>query len=139
MQNLKNEDFIDSREDLQIFRSHPKQKQILDIEFYVSEVKYPLLVHKFGNFDVLVEIIIKEKQRAVGVQPMLYVCFPITELESKDNTTLLGRVANTKECGILSLDARHRTFVLECCKIFGILSKNHRYDMLEILKIIKNG
>ena len=137
LQNLKNEDFIDSREDLQIFRSHPKQKQILDIEFYVSEVKYPLLVHKFGNFDVLVEVIIKEKQRAIGVQPMLYVCFPITELESKDNTTFLGRVANTKEYGILSLDFRHKTFVLECFKIFGILSKSHCYDVLQILHLIK--
>lgn len=139
LQKLKNEDFIDSREDLQIFRSHPKQKQILDIEFYVSEVKYPLLVHKFGNFDVLVEIIIKEKQRAIGVQPMLYVCFPITELDSKDNAAFLGRVARAKECGILSLNANHKAFVLECFKIFGILSKNHNYDVLEILKVIQNG
>ncbi|WP_334092892.1 MULTISPECIES: R.Pab1 family restriction endonuclease [Helicobacter] len=137
LQNLKNEDFIDNREDLQIFRSHPKQKQILDIEFYVSEVKYPLLVHKFGNFDVLVEIVIKEKQRAIGVQPMLYVCFPITELESKNNTKLLGRTAEIKECGILSLDTRHKAFVLECFKIFGILSKNHHYDVLQILHLIK--
>lgn len=139
LQHIKNADFIDSRADLQIFRSHPKEKQILNIDFYISEVKYPLLVHKLDNFDVLVEIIIKEKQRAIGVQPMLYVCFPIIELESKDDTTFLGRVANTKECGILSLDFRHKTFVLECFKIFGILSKNHNYDVLEILKVIKNG
>ncbi|KGI55266.1 R.Pab1 family restriction endonuclease [Campylobacter sp. MIT 97-5078] len=139
LQKLKNDDFIDSREDLQIFRSYPKQKQILDMEFYVSEVKYPLLVHKFGNFDVLVEIIIKEKQRAIGAQPMLYVCFPITELESKNDITFLGRVARTKECGLLSLNASHKAFVLECFKIFGILSKNHNYDVLEILKVIKDG
>ena len=138
LQNLKNEDFIDSREDLQIFRSHPKQKQILDIEFYVSEVKYPLLVHKFGNFDVLVEIIIKEKQRAIGVQPMLYVCFPIIELLPKENMPLLlGRVAESKECAYLLLDSKDKDFLLEIFKIFGILSKNHHYDVLKILKVIK--
>lgn len=136
LSNIKNDDFIDSREDLQIFRSHPKEKQILDIAFYISEVKYPLLVHQFGNFDILVEIIIKEKQRAIGVQPMLYVCFPITELQSH-NATLLGRVAEAKECGILQLDSSHKAFLLECFKIFGILSKNHNYDILQILNIVQ--
>ncbi|MGI0439937.1 R.Pab1 family restriction endonuclease [Helicobacter himalayensis] len=121
MQNLDNEDFIDSREDLQIFRSHPRQRQILDIEFYVSEVKYPLLVHKFGHFDILLEIVIKEKQRAIGVQPMLYVCFPITELKAKENMlSLLGRVAEVKECAYLILDSKDKNFLLECFKIFGI-------------------
>lgn len=137
LQNLKDKDFLDSREDLQIFRSHPKQRQILDMEFYVSEVKYPLLVYKFGNFDILVEIIIKEKQRAIGVQPMLYVCFPITQLESRNNMALLGSVAEAKECGILVLDSKYKAFLLECFKIFGILSKNHNLDMLEILRVIK--
>lgn len=80
LQNIKEYEFLDSRSDLQILRSHPVNKKILDIEFYHSEVKYPLLVHKFNNFDILIEIIIKEKQRAVGIQPMLYVCFPITDL-----------------------------------------------------------
>lgn len=138
LSNIKNDDFIDSREDLQIFRSHPKEKQILDIAFYISEVKYPLLVHQFGNFDILVEIIIKEKQRAIGVQPMLYVCFPIVELEPKNNKTFLGRVAEVKEYGILSLDSSHKAFLLECFKIFGILSKNHNYDTLQILQTIKS-
>lgn len=118
------------------------QKYFDCIEHYVISsrlIQYPYLIFQhpphFKRFSV--EVIIKEKQRAIGVQPMLYVCFPITELESKDDTTFLGRVANTKECGILSLDARHKTFVLECFKIFGILSKSHHYDVLQILHLIK--
>lgn len=98
LQNIKEEEFLDSRNDLQILRSHPVNKKILGVEFYESQIKYPLLVHKFDNFDVLVEIIIKEKQRAIGVQPMLYVCFPITELRQKENMVLLlGRIAESKE------------------------------------------
>ncbi|MCX2717477.1 R.Pab1 family restriction endonuclease [Helicobacter sp. MIT 21-1697] len=50
---------------------------------------------------------------------------------------LLGKVAETKEYGILSLDTRHKSFLLECFKIFSILSKNHNYDVLEILRVIK--
>ncbi len=134
LQNIKEYEFLDSRSDLQILRIHPVNKKILDIEFCHSEVKYPLLVHKFNNSDILIEIIIKEKQRAVGIQPMLYVCFPITDLQTKDS--LLGRVAESKEYGLLVLDSSKKIFLLEIFKIFGILSKNHRHDILEILKII---
>ena len=137
LQNINDDDFLDSRSDLQILRSHPISKKILGVEFYESQVKYPLLVHKFNHFDVLVEIIIKEKQRAVGVQPMLYVCFPITELHC--NPVLLGRVAESKECGLLILDSKDKDFLLETFKIFGMLSKNHNYDVCEIVKIISNA
>lgn len=137
LQGVKNEEFLDSRADLAILRKHPVPREILGIEFFHSEVKYPLLVHKFGNFDILVEIVIKEKQRAIGVQPMLYVCFPITELHLAHNApTLLGRVAQPKERADLILDSTHKAFLLKSLKIFGILSQNHNYDIRAILGVI---
>lgn len=136
LQNITEGEFLDSRSDLQILRSHPVSKNILGVEFYESQVKYPLLVHKFSNFDILIEIIIKEKQRAVGVQPMLYVCFPITELQC--TPALLGRVAESKECGLLVLDSKDKNFLLETFRIFGMLSKSHNDDVCEILRIVKD-
>ena len=95
-------------------------------------------MHKFGDFDILVEIIIKEKQRAVGVQPMLYVCFPITHLNpNKNKPALLGRKADLKECANLTLDEKDKAFVLEAFKIFGILSPSHNYDIRRILEWIR--
>ena len=136
-ENIDSNDFLDSQ--FQILRSHPMQRDILGIDFYCSEVKYPLLVHKFSGFDILIEIIIKEKQRAIGVQPMLYVCFPITELKPAGNKpSLLGRVADSKECAHLILDSKDKQFLLESFKIFGILSESHNYDIRRILELIKN-
>lgn len=136
LENIDSNDFLDSK--FQILRSHPMQRDILGIDFYCSEVKYPLLVHKFGGFDILIEIIIKEKQRAIGVQPMLYVCFPITELKSANNKSyLLGRVADSKECAYLILDSKDKQFLLETFKVFGILSESHNYDIRRILELIK--
>ena len=136
LENIDSNDFLDSK--FQILRSHPMQKDILGIDFYCSEVKYPLLVHKFSGFDILIEIIIKEKQRAIGVQPMLYVCFPITELKPTNNkSSLLGRVAESKECAYLILDSKDKQFLLETFKIFGILSESHNYDIRRILELIK--
>lgn len=136
LENINSNDFLDSQ--FQILRSHPIQQDILGIDFYCSEVKYPLLVHQFGNFDILIEIIIKEKQRAIGVQPMLYVCFPITELKPADNKpNLIVRVAESKEYAYLILDSKDKQFLLEAFKIFGILSESHNYDIKQILELIK--
>ena len=136
LENINSSDFLDSQ--FQILRSHPIQQNILGIDFYCSEVKYPLLVHQFGSFDILIEIIIKEKQRAIGAQPMLYVCFPITELKPADNKPdLIGRVADSKECAYLILDSKNKQFLLEAFKIFGILSESHNYDIRQILELIK--
>ena len=44
---------------------------------------------------IVTEIKITEKQYAVGTQPMLYLCFPITELKTRIN--LVGRCAEIKE------------------------------------------
>ena len=137
LENINRNNFLDSN--FQILRSHPIQRNILGIDFYCSEVRYPLLVHKFDNFDILVEIIIREKQRAIGSQPMLYVCFPITQLVPfKNKSALLGRVAETKEFAYLVLDSKDKQFLLESVKIFGILSPSHNYDIIQILDIIKN-
>lgn len=136
LENINSSNFLDSQ--FQILRSHPIQQNILGIDFYCSEVKYPLLVHQFGSFDILIEIIIKEKQRAIGVQPMLYVCFPITELKPVNNKpNLIGRVADSKECAYLILDSKDKQFILEAFKIFGILSESHNYDIRQILELIK--
>ena len=137
LENINRNNFLDSN--FLILRSHPIQRNILGIDFYFSEVRYPLLVHKFDNFDILVEIIIREKQRAIGSQPMLYVCFPITQLVPfKNKLALLGRVAETKEFAYLVLDSKDKQFLLESFKIFGILSPSHNYDIIQILNIIKD-
>ena len=137
LENINKNNFLDSN--FQILRSHPIQRNILGIDFYCSEVRYPLLVHKFDNFDILVEIIIREKQRAIGSQPMLYVCFPITQLvHFKNKSALLGRVAETKEFAYLVLDSKDKQFLLESFKIFGILSPSHNHDIIQILNIIKD-
>lgn len=50
--------------------------------------------------------------------------------------SLLGRVAESKECAHLILDSKSKQFLLETFKIFGILSLSHNEDMRKILEII---
>lgn len=125
---------VDVNPDFPIKRTDFISKELFGINFQKSDVSYPLLIHKFGRFEVITEIIIKEKQRAIGVQPMLYLCFPVTELKTK--TPLLGRVAKPKELADFIFNSSNSGILLEILKIFGILSKNHKYDILQILNKI---
>lgn len=135
LENLREKDFVDNPQNFAIQRTQPVEKKFLGIDFCYTEVRYPLLIHKFGKYEILTEIKVTEKQYAIGVQPMLYLCYPITELWTE--LPLLGRTAKTKECGDFLVDTSNINIFLELLKIFGILSKNHNKDVRHIIKTIK--
>ena len=94
----------------------------------------PLLIYKFKNYEIVTEIEVKEKQYAIGTQPMLYFCFPITELDNSQN--LLGRTVKTKETGTLTINSSKKGILLELLKIFGTLTKKHNQDAKSIIELI---
>lgn len=132
--NLNEEELIDVNNKFSILRSHPVEKEILGIDFLYSQIQYPLLIYKFAQYEIIAEIVIKEKQYAVGVQPMLYFCFPLSEIIA--NPKIIGRTANQKEQGIFLINKDNYSVFLEMMKMFGILSKAHRQDILSIISII---
>ena len=134
LNSISNNDLINNNSELQIDRSHPMAKNINGFDFEYTQVKYPLLIHKFNGYEIVTEIKITEKQYAVGTQPMLYLCFPITELKAETN--LIGRNANAKEFAHFDITERNIEVFLEMLKMFGILSNNHRHDILQIINTI---
>ena len=131
----KNEIFIETTQEIQ--RTNFIKENLAGIEFLKSKVSYPLLVHQFQNKDILCEIIVREKQRAVGVMPMLYFCVPMSVIYDKNGTqNFIGREVKSKELGYLYIDKNNISIFVQMFKIFGILSANHKHDCLEILKYI---
>jgi R.Pab1 restriction endonuclease len=136
LENLEEKDLIENRPDSNITRTHPKEVYINGLKFKKLQIAYPLLIHQFGDYEIISEIVIKEKQRAAGVQAMLYFCFQIMELESEIN--LVGRIAEKKEFGYFTFNPKNSFIILEMIKIFGMLSKSHRADVVAILKRVMN-
>ena len=132
--NLTEKNYLDTNPELSIKRTHPIYKEINSFNFMWTKVEYPLLVYKFGNFEIVAEIKITEKQYAIGTQPMLYLCFPITELENSQN--LLGRTAKTKETANFVINKNNINVFLEMLKLFGTLSKSHNKDIISIIDVI---
>lgn len=104
--------------------------------FLKSSVSYPLLVHQFSNKDLLCEIIIKEKQYAVGIMSMLYFCVALSSLKDSKNQSFVGRCIQSKENGYLEINKQNIEVFTQMFSIFGMLSKTHHYDCLQILDYI---
>lgn len=133
--NIDNKNLIEQNIDLSVTRCSPVEYILAGINFGKSIVQYPLLFYKFSSFEVLVEIVIKEKQKAVGLQPMLYVCFPVTKLKG-EKRELIGRCAEQNEKAVLLLDKTHKDFILGTFKIFALLSKAHKSDVISIINLV---
>ncbi len=134
LSGLKREALFDAHPDMAIRRRNFVEKEINGISFWATTLEYPLIVRKLGAFEVFAEIITREKQRAVGVQPMLYLCFPVTELHAEE--CLLGRTAKSKEYADFVVNRDNASVFSEILKLFGMLSENHRRDVLSIVNII---
>lgn len=134
IKGIKDNEFIDVIDSMRIMRTNPVETKINQIDFYEMKVSYPLIVHKFGKYDIYTEVINKEKQRGVGVQPMLYVCIPIIELQFDEEP--LGRILKPKERGRWIIKEEEAKLALELFEIFGMLSKKHQYDVLAIMRML---
>lgn len=131
IQNIPDSELL---ENIKITRSNSMETKIGGLNFYKMEVSYPLVVHKFGSYDIYAEIINREKQRAVGVQPMLYLCIPITSVIFENN--VVGRTLEPKECSVWKINRDEAKLSLELFRIFGMLSAKHRFDTLAILDML---
>ncbi|RVY77777.1 R.Pab1 family restriction endonuclease [Helicobacter pylori] len=128
----KQKQFIEDNFTRERFRSH----QFGGMDFELSRISYPLLIHSF-NDNQLSEIVIREQQYGSKTQAMLYFCFSILEL--KTATPLLNRTAALKEHALLIIHKTNALMFLEMLKIFGLLSQVHHNDVLKILeKILQN-
>lgn len=134
IKGVSESDTLEKREDMAICRTNPRLVNVNGIDFFRMTVKYPMLAHKFGQYDIYAEVIIKEKQRAVGTQAMLYVCLPITSLRCK--RSIIGRPLEAKETADWIINENEAALALELFRIFGMLSPKHRFDILAILEML---
>ncbi len=139
---IPQKDLIDCNTSMQICRTYPIPKKINGIDFFSMEVRYPLIVNKFGNYDIYTEVINREKQRAVGNQPMLYLCIPLSSpnltFKTQDGplSSIIGRTAESKEIAIWKITKTEAKLSVLLFKIFGMLSDRHQSDVKSILKVL---
>lgn len=130
--SISDDDTFEQMDSICISRTDPKETEYNGVSFYKMTVSYPLLVHKFGDYEIFAEIVVKEKQRAVGTQAMLYVCLPITSLVF--NREPIGRTLDSKETARWLISKTEAELSLEMFRIFGMLSPKHKHDVIAIFR-----
>ena len=82
-----------------------------------------------------IEIQLKQKQRAVGYQAMVYVCIPQSQWLTAD-TARASRAARTRETVTVRFDRESAGFLLDIVRAFGIASGEHNDDLRKIIDCI---
>lgn len=80
-----------------------------------------------------IEIQFKPKQRAVGYQPMVYVCVPSKSWRLADGRPRPTDHAHVKETVLVRFGAAERDLLLSIVRAFGIASREHNEDLCKIL------
>lgn len=99
--------------------------------------KVPIFIKKNREDDYFIEIILRHKQRAVGLQAMVYLCIYVETLKDKDGNSLIGRVAESKEFGRFVITQENKSMVTDVVKAFAVASQQHKIDISNILERIK--
>ena len=80
-----------------------------------------------------VQIQLKQKQRAVGYQAMVYVCLPMREVLAMDGSPRQPGKAKPKETVFYDFNSSNAAFLLDIVHAFGLASQQHNEDIREIL------
>jgi hypothetical protein len=80
-----------------------------------------------------VQIQLKQKQRAVGYQAMVYVCLPMAEVLAMDGSPRKPGSAKSKETVYYDFTRANSDLLLDIIHAFGIASQQHNEDIRQIL------
>ena len=87
-----------------------------------------------------VQIQLKQKQRAVGYQAMVYVCLPMAEVLAMDGSPRKPGSARSKETVYYDFTRANSDLLLAIIHAFGIASQQHNEDIRQILgKILETN
>lgn len=126
------EKFIE--DDLGVIRTSLQEYKFGKYKFLKGTIEHPLLIYEISDLVLKIEIIIKEQQKALGIQPMLYLCIPFSLVE--EFAEIKGQVAEIKQEATYLITKNNFSFVVEMLKIFSLLSKKHQQDVINILTTI---
>lgn len=130
---VRNEDTLEENENI------IREDKLQEIKggFKRFEEKIPVFIKTNDKNGYFIEIILKHKQRAVGLQAMVYLCIYIEKLRDKDGKLFIGRSANIKEFGEIEITPANKELIKDTVKAFAIASQMHKRDILNILKQVK--
>lgn len=129
IQNYQN--FIDEKSITVEQQSH---LVINNINFEETVIKLPTFFMTQTPDGTQIEVSVQKQQYASGVQPMVYFCIPLKAFKNWRNIYHKSSVVGDELVYII--DERNVENLVYMMKIFGMSSKRHNHDIVEILKTL---
>lgn len=104
------------------------------VMFEETSIKLPTLFMVESLDQTQIEVSIQKQQYASGVQPMVYFCIPLKSFSN--NLNLLGKSSVVGDELIYFINKSNAQNLINLVKIFGMASKRHNHDIIQILQII---
>lgn len=117
-----------------------KKENIINLNkksFYKSYIALPTFNLLDKSSQIVIQISKEKQQNASSIQPMLYINIPVLEFNNKDK--LIGNTSEEEKYGILKIDKNKVELIKNIFICFGMCSKSHHHDVLEILKLIREN
>lgn len=136
VENLLNEikgykSFIDEKD---ITVEHHSHMAINGINFEETSIKLPTFFMVETSDETQIEVSIQKQQYASGVQPMVYFCIPLRAF--KNSSAIYGRSSVSGDKLIYVINKDNVANLIFMMKVFGMASKRHNFDVVEILKTL---
>lgn len=123
--------FIDEKT---ISVEHHAKLTINGVHFEETSIKLPTLFMVETIDQTQIEVSIQKQQYASGVQPMVYFCIPLKTFN--DFSSIIGRSSTSSDKLTYVINSGNVQNLMSLMKIFGMASKRHNHDIVEILKIL---
>lgn len=112
---------------------HHSQVIINGISYEETSIKLPTLFMTKTPDNTQIEISIQKQQYATGIQPMIYFCIPFKAFMNSLN--LNGKSSTQDDKLEYVINKNNVSNLINLMKVFGMASKRHNHDVIEILKI----
>jgi len=123
--------FIDEKA---ISVEHHESITLNGVKFEEMSIKLPTLFMIETLDDTQIEISIQKQQYASGVQPMVYFCIPVRSFNNAP--ALLGKSSVEGDVVEYIIDKENISNLTNLMKVFGMASKRHRHDVIQIMLIL---
>lgn len=124
-------DFIDKK--VPSVEYHSKVT-INGISFEEASIKLPTLFMIETIDGTQIEVATQKQQYATGIQPMVYFCIPLEAFS--DSSKLSSRSSVSGDVLTYVINEDNAKNLISMLKIFGMISKRHNHDMIQIIGIL---
>jgi len=104
------------------------------INFEETSIKLPTLFMIETLDKTQIEVSIQKQQYASGVQPMVYFCIPLKSFINSSDLQNKSSISGDKL--IYVINKTNVLNLVNLMKVFGMASKRHNHDIVEILNIL---